>query len=135
LSGRESGPFRPALRLAPRPSMSRGGRLFIWIFSVAMVLTAGTAFVFKLIEFIHTALLPGPMAFASFLIPVLNYLIVAAGFALLFLWAYFSGHFRDLEGPKYRMLEMQEEIDRQEALAARAPGGGPAMPSPRGGKA
>lgn len=120
---------RPALRLAPRPRPSRGARLFLWVFSIAMVLTAGTAFVFKLIEFVHTALQPGPAAMASFLIPVLNYLIVAAGFALLFLWAYFSGHFRDLEGPKYRMLEMQEEIDRQEALAARvprAPGGGKA---------
>lgn len=129
------GSNRPALRLAPRASMSRGGRLFLWVFSVAMVLTAGTAFVFKLIEFVHTALQPGPMAMASFLIPVLNYLIVAAGFALLFLWAYFSGQFRDLEGPKYRMLEMQEEIDRQEALAARAPGVPHPPRAPRGGKA
>ena len=108
------------LRLAPQAGPSRGARLFLWVFSIAMVLTAGTAFVFKLIEFVHTALQPGPAAMASFLIPVLNYLIVAAGFALLFLWAYSTGQFRDLERPKYRMLEMQEEIDRQEAREARA---------------
>jgi cbb3-type cytochrome oxidase maturation protein len=47
--------------------------------------------------------------------PVLTYLLVAAGYLLLFLWAYASGQFRDLEGPKYRMLEMQEDIDRLEA--------------------
>ena len=45
---------------------------------------------------------------------MLNYLLVAAGFACMFLWAYFKGHFRDLEAPKYRMLEMQREIDRGE---------------------
>ena len=110
---------RPALRLAPRPRPSRGARLFLWVFSIAMVLTAGTAFVFKLIEFIHTATMKGPTAMGSFLIPVLNYLLVAAGFALLFLWAWFSGQFRDLEAPKYRMLEMQEQIDRDEARRAR----------------
>jgi cbb3-type cytochrome oxidase maturation protein len=106
------------LHLAPPAPPTRGARRFLWIFSIAMVLTAGTAFVFKLIEFIHTATMKGPTAMGSFLIPVLNYLLVAAGFALLFLWAYFSGQFRDLEAPKYRMLEMQEQIDRDEARRA-----------------
>ncbi len=110
---------RTPLRAAPPAPPSRGARLFIWIFSVAMVLTAGTAFVFKLIEFIHTATMKGPSAMGSFLIPVLNYLIVAAGFALLFLWAYLSGQFRDVEAAKYRMLEMQRAIDRDEAAARR----------------
>ncbi len=91
-------------------------RRFLWAFSVAMVLTAGSAFVLKLIEFFATATRSGSDALASFLIPVLNYLIVAAGFFCLFLWAYFSGQFRDLEAPKHRMLEMQREIDRKEAL-------------------
>jgi cbb3-type cytochrome oxidase maturation protein len=81
-----------------------------------MVLTAGTAFLFKLIEFFVTATSQGADALASFLIPVLNYLLVAAGFLCLFLWAYSSGQFRDVEHAKYRMLELQQEIDRQEAL-------------------
>ena len=98
---------------------TRGTRRFLWIFSIAMVLTAGTAFVLKLIEFVHTATTQGSEAMGSFLIPVLNYLMVAAGFGLLFLWAYFSGQFRDLEAPKYRMLEMQAEIDRDEAEGRR----------------
>jgi cbb3-type cytochrome oxidase maturation protein len=90
-------------------------RWFLWVFSVAMILTAGTAFLFKLIEFFVTATSEGPSALASFLIPVLNYLLVATGFLFLFLWAYFSGQFRDVESAKYRMLEMQEQINKQES--------------------
>ncbi len=93
-------------------ALSNRARVFLWVFSVAMVLTAGGAFLFKLCDFYITATTQGAQALASFLIPVLNYLIVAVGFACLFLWAYFSGQFRDIEAPKYRMLEMQREIDR-----------------------
>ncbi len=97
------------------PEPSAKARLFLWLFSLAMVLTAGSAFFMKLIEFYATATREGSDALASFLIPVLNYLLVAAGFFCLFLWAYMSGQFRDLEAAKYRMLEMQTEIDRDEA--------------------
>jgi len=89
-------------------------RRFLWIFSVTMVLIAGSGFLFKLIEFYITATTKGPGALGSFLIPVANYLLVAAGFFCLFLWAYVTGQFRDVEAPKYRMLEMQDEIDREE---------------------
>lgn len=98
-------------RRSPGPGLSRGARVFLWVFSVVMVLTAGGAFLFKLCDFYITATTHGSQALASFLIPVLNYLIVAVGFACLFLWAYFSGQFRDVEAPKHRMLEMQHEID------------------------
>ena len=117
--------WRPSGATGPRPAPalpdayaepSPKARRFLWAFSIAMVLTAGSAFVLKLIEFFATATRGGSDALASFLIPVLNYLLVAAGFFCLFLWAYFSGQFRDLEAPKFRMLEMQREIDRQEAL-------------------
>ena len=94
---------------------SRGTRRFLWIFSILMVVTAGSAFIFKLIEFFLTATRGGPAAMGSFLIPVLNYLLVATGFLLLFLWAYFTGQFRDVEAPKYRMLEMQEQFDREQS--------------------
>ena len=62
--------------------------------------------------FTSTATRHGSDALASFLIPVLNYLLVAAGFFCLFFWAYAKGHFRDIEGPKYRMLELEREYDR-----------------------
>ena len=78
-----------------------------------MILTAGTAFLFKLIDFYITATTEGSAALASFLVPVLNYLFVAAGFSALFLWAYVRGQFRNVEEPKYRMLEMNAEHDRE----------------------
>lgn len=105
----------------PRPpeGPSAKTRLFLWIFSVVLVLVAGSAFVFKLIEFYSIATTSGPSALASFLIPVLNYLLVAAGFFCLFLWAYLTGQFRDMEAAKYRMLELQALVDRQEQEAQR----------------
>jgi nitrogen fixation-related uncharacterized protein len=109
---------RPKLRVVPaidRSEPSPRTRTFLWVFSVVLVLVAGSAFVLKLIEFIATATSDGTDALASFLIPVLNYLLVAAGFFSLFLWAYATGQFRDLEAAKYRMLEMQRELDLEEA--------------------
>jgi nitrogen fixation-related uncharacterized protein len=106
------------LRAVPGPpSRARrpGGRWFLWIFGPAVILVAGTAFVFKLTEFILIATSRGPEALGSFLIPVLNYLLVAAGFLCLFFWAYFNGQFSDVEAPKYRMLELQKEINEREA--------------------
>ncbi len=90
-------------------------RMFLWVFSVIMVLAAGIAFLFKLIEFFYTATKSGSDALGSFLIPVLTYLTVAAGFACMFVWAYLTGQFRNVERTKMRMLEMQYEIDRSEA--------------------
>ena len=101
------------------PPMTRRARRFLWIFSITMIVTAGTAFVFKLIEFAHVATTQGAQALGSFLIPVLTYLTVAAGFGCLFFWSYLRGQYRDVEAPKYRMLEMQAEFD---ALDRRARG-------------
>ncbi len=109
--------WKPRLRVVPpvESSPSPAARKFLWIFSVFMVLVAGSGFLFKLIEFIVTATSQGKDALSSFLLPVLNYLLVAAGFFCLFLWAYFRGQFRDLEAAKYRMLELNAEVDRMEA--------------------
>jgi len=103
-----------ALRSVPvtHSEPGRRARWFLWIFSIAMIVVAGSAFFMKLIEFTATATREGTGALASFLIPVLNYLLVAAGFFCLFFWAYFKGHFRDIEAPKYRMLELEREYER-----------------------
>jgi nitrogen fixation-related uncharacterized protein len=92
---------------------SRGRRIFLWFFSIAMILTAGTAFTMKLIDFYITATREGAAALGSFLVPVMNYLCIAAGFAALFVWAYSRGQFRDVEAPKYRMLEQNRLCDEE----------------------
>lgn len=105
------GPLRP-VPAAREPQASRGKTVFLWVFSLTMVITAGCAFLMKVVDFWITATREGSSAMASFLIPVLNYLCVAAGFGLLFLWAYSRGQFRDVEGQKHRMLELNERFDR-----------------------
>ena len=103
-----------AVRPPTTPRSPNSGRWFLWIFGPTVIVVAGVAFIFKLTEFIYVATNDGPDSMATFLIPVMNYLLVAAGFLCLFFWAYFTGQYRDVEAPKYRMLEMQEEIDRED---------------------
>ena len=43
--------------------------------------------------------------------PVINYLLASLGFFLLLLWAALNGMFRDLERPKYLMLDNERELD------------------------
>lgn len=97
--------------IAPRtsPTTDMKPNRFVFWFSIVVILMAGSAFLFKLIEFAITFSQSESIRFA--LIPVMTYLIVAAGFASLFFWAYLTGQFRNIEGPKFRMLEMQDEID------------------------
>jgi nitrogen fixation-related uncharacterized protein len=43
---------------------------------------------------------------------VVNYLLASLGFFCLLMWAALNGMFRDLEQPKYNMLENERELDR-----------------------
>jgi len=104
-----------AVRPAKRSRSPKSGRWFLWIFGPTVIIVAGIAFIFKLTEFIYVATNDGPDSMGTFLIPVMNYLLVAAGFLCMFFWAYITGQYRDVEAPKYRMLEMQAEIDREDA--------------------
>ena len=47
---------------------------------------------------------------------LLIFLTVCAGFAgwMLFLWAVKSGQYDDVEGPKYRMLDDEDEAESSE---------------------
>ena len=45
--------------------------------------------------------------------PIVNYLLASAGFLFVLLWATANGMFHDIEAPKYRMLEREEELDKQ----------------------
>ena len=41
-----------------------------------------------------------------------KYLLASLGFFCLLMWAALNGMFRDLEQPKYNMLENERELDR-----------------------
>lgn len=48
--------------------------------------------------------------------PIVNYLLASAGFLLLFGWGALNGMFRDIEMPKYTMLENERRLDEQESV-------------------
>jgi len=80
--------------------------------AMAILVPAGIGFTFKLIEFFRT--LSSDQAGAFTIVPISNYLLATLGFGCLLLWAVGRGMFRDLERPKYTMLEREEELDRRE---------------------
>jgi len=43
--------------------------------------------------------------------PITNYILASTGFLLLFFWAAANGMFRDIERPKYSMLENERRLD------------------------
>jgi nitrogen fixation-related uncharacterized protein len=87
----------------------RGPRSAVHVFFVLAVTAAGCMFCYKLFSFLKTIKKDELAGFAFD--PILVYGLVAMGFLCLLAWAYLSGQFRDVERPKYEMLE---EFDRQE---------------------
>ncbi len=82
------------------------------IFFITVSLAAGCMFIFKLFSFMKTIKRQEMDGFAFD--PILIYAFVAMGFLILLAWAYMTGQFRDIEGPKYEMFEKFEEQERQE---------------------
>src|SRR4051812_6129349 len=46
--------------------------------------------------------------------PIMNYLLASLGFFCLFFWAIYQGMFRDIEAPKFTMLENERRLDEQD---------------------
>jgi hypothetical protein len=105
-------PQAPQLPAAPgenRVYGSRRGGIVLGLMALVFLVPAGVAFVNKFIHFcqtVHTDEMG-----KSALVPMLNYLAVAAGFTCLFVWALLRGMFRDIEAPKYTMLENEAKLD------------------------
>lgn len=80
-------------------------------FAFLVVVFAGLGFSYKLAQFIRTMLNHEAQGFA--LVPVTTYFIVGIGYLCLFIWSYLQGHYKDVEGPKYHMLEREAEYDAE----------------------
>ena len=83
---------------------------------MVIVLPAAYGFTTKFVQFIRVLSQDERGAFT--ILPILNYSAVAAGFICLLLWAVAQGMFRDIERPKYTMLENEEELDRRDRQKA-----------------
>lgn len=86
--------------------------LFLIVFCSAVIVVSAIAFVYKLTEFSMTVVRDGLEGFGIVAISV--YLVGLTGLLMWNMWAYSKGYFRNIEAPKYRMLEMEEEYDKVE---------------------
>lgn len=91
--------------------MERRERLLLWVAMIAGVGLSGTAFVYKIAEFIFTLGGTEVKGFAE--VPVTVYFIVAAGWLCLLVWCHVTRQFVDVERSKYEMLEMEAEYERR----------------------
>ena len=90
----------------------------IHVFFVLACTTAGCMFIYKLFSFLRTIKRDELAGFAFD--PIMIYAFVAMGFLCLLAWAFLSGQFKDVERPKYEMLERFAEQERAERLAEAA---------------
>lgn len=93
---------------APPPSRKTNR---VWAI-VAIVFFLGPAmfgFATKFYELIRV--FQGDPSGAFAITPIVNYLLAGCGFLMLFAWAARNGMFRDIEAPKFQMLENERRLD------------------------
>jgi hypothetical protein len=96
---------------APRTS-----RVTYWttaLLAVAILVPSLWGFGSKFIEFVTLA--RGDVEGVFAISPVVNYLLASLGFLFLLGWAAMQGMFRDIEAPKYEMLENERRLDAAHA--------------------
>lgn len=101
--------------MSGRPA-NRKNASVVAIFCGLILVSGALGFGFKLFEMISTIFESPDYRFA--LPPVLTYLFVAAGFFCMLIVATLRGMFRNVEAPKYRMLELESAYDAEEDRAA-----------------
>lgn len=96
---------------APSRNRLTAKGLVLFAMAVAVMAFAGLAFTYKMAEFAMTIVNDDVSGFGA--AAVATYLTGMLPLLLLTLWAVFSGRFRDVERPKYRMLELHDELERE----------------------
>lgn len=84
------------------------------LLAVAILVPSMLGFVNKFYEFSTTFRQDPGGVFA--ITPIANYVLASLGFLMLFFWATANGMFHDIERPKHRMLEIEEQLDNQQSL-------------------
>ncbi len=91
---------------------ARRTSLITLVLAVVILVPSLFGFGSKLIEFF---VLFGTDTEGIFAIsPLTNYLLASAGFFMMLCWAAFNGMFRDIEQPKYDLLEVEEKLNRRD---------------------
>ena len=92
-----------------REYLTRKG-LVLFGMTVLVMVVAGGAFLNKMAEFVITMARGDVTGFG--VASVATYLIGMLPLLFLTIWAALTGRFRDIEGPKYRLFELDDEIER-----------------------
>jgi len=79
------------------------------VFGVLILIPSMLGFIMKFGELLELTKGASDGGFA--ITPVVNYLLASLGFLCLLMWAAMNGMFRDLEHPKYTMLDNERELD------------------------
>ena len=88
------------------------------VFQWAVIIIAGSGFVFKFIEFTYSIFKTGNELVQFAVTPIVIYTCVAIGFLMIFLWTVSRGDYKDIEKPKYRLFEREVELGDNEFLYA-----------------
>ena len=88
-------------------------RIAVFAFATIVVGVAGLGFTYKMTEFAMTMVHDEVSGFGA--VAITTYLIGMLPIVFVTLWAVLTGRFRDIERPKFRLLELNDEIDRAEA--------------------
>ena len=89
----------------------------VFLLALGVMVVAGAAFANKMLEFVIT--MSGDEVAGFGVVAVATYLGGMLPLLFLTLWGVFTGRFRDIEAPAHRMLELDREIDREEAHRGR----------------
>lgn len=82
--------------------------LFIFMFVVGSIIAVRTV-----------AYLQAGFELKGFLVEVIAYVVALTGWLLLLVYSYLKGDFKDIEGPKYDLLENEEKIIEAEKKVGR----------------
>lgn len=95
-----------------RKTTSRSQVITTIIFALVILIPSLLGFANKFREFIM--IFRGEVDGVFAISPIMNYLLASLGFFFLFCWAIAHGMFRDLERPKYAMLENERRLDEED---------------------
>ncbi len=80
--------------------------LFIFLFVV------GTIIAVRTVAYLEAGMTGSELK--GFLVEVIAYVVGLTGWLALFIYSYMKGDFKDIEGPKYELLDMEEKVVKAE---------------------
>ena len=86
--------------------------IVVFTLALAVMVIAGGAFLNKMVEFVFTMAGSEVAGFGA--VAVVTYLCGMIPLLCLTLWGVFAGHFRDVERPAVRMLELHRQLEASE---------------------